>query len=37
MCGLNVFFQKMKESSGRWGVESEIVSEREVIKYFHSF
>ena len=37
MCGLNVFFQKVKESLGRWRVEIEIVSEREMIKYFHSF
>ena len=37
MCGLNVFLQKVKESLGRWIVETEIVSEREVIKYFHSF
>ena len=37
MCDLNVFFQKVKESLGRWSVETEIVSEREVIKYFHSF
>ena len=35
MWDLNVFLQKVKESLGRWGVETEIVSEREVIKYFH--
>ena len=37
MCGLNVFFEKVKESLGRWRVETEIVSEREVINYFNSF
>ena len=35
MWDLNVFLQKVKESLGRWRVETEIVSEREVIKYFH--
>ena len=37
MWGLNVFFQKAKDSLGRWRVKAEIVSEREVIKYFHLF
>ena len=32
---LNVFLQNAKESLGIWRVETEIVSEREVIKYFH--
>ena len=35
MWDLNVFLQKVKESLGEWRVETEIVSEREVIKYFH--
>ena len=35
MWDLNVFLQKVKESLGKWRVETEIVSEREVIKYFH--
>ena len=35
MWDLNVFLQKVKESLGRWRVETETVSEREVIKYFH--
>ena len=37
MWGLNVFFQNVQESLGRWKVETEIVSEKVVIKYFHSF
>ena len=35
MCDLNVCLQKVKESLGRWSAETEIVSGREVIKYFH--
>ena len=35
MWDLNVFLQKVKASLGKWRVETEIVSEREVIKYFH--
>ena len=31
MWDLNVFLQKVKESLGRWRVETEILSEREVI------
>ena len=37
MCDLNVFFQKVKESLERRSVETEIVSETELIKYFNSF
>ena len=37
MCGLNVFFQKVKKFLERRRVEIEIVSEREMIKYFRSF
>ena len=35
MWDLNVSFQKVKGSLRRWRVETEIVSEREVIKYFY--
>ena len=37
MLGINVFLLKVKGALGMWRTETEIVSEREVIKYFHSF
>ena len=35
MWDLNNFIQKVKESLERWRVETEIVIEKEAIKYFH--